>query len=102
MRKILFAVIVSSTCLLIAIPTFASPGRRLATFLNEELFQINSALEATPTSPESNSGAHAWNVRNFYLRLQATVGFALPQFLSVDIVPQVELVFHKKTPAEQP
>lgn len=89
-------------CIIIAFPMAAEtasamPISQLSNYLNQELRQIGTALDNADEQNATDNGA--WSVKNFYLRLQATVGFSLPNFLSVDLVPQVELVFHRRDKA---
>jgi hypothetical protein len=72
-------------------------SRDLADQLARQDDALNGPTGEAALSSEGNGTGldDGWSVRNFYLRLQATIGFSIPEIANLTIVPSVELVFHR-------
>ena len=81
----------------LALTAQATPVQRLRRLVDTEVSRVAEQLDRDDTVTIDGT-AQQWSLRNLYLRLQATIGIQLPLVASLQMVPQIELVWHRKTP----
>lgn len=76
----------------------ASPIWHLKKEVKEEVGRVAHALNSLVEEEQTSVTAADWEVKNIYLRVYGKVGFKLPALVNLDLIPQIEMVWHKKNP----
>ena len=84
------------TTLILAPSGFAAPIPELVNFFEQEVVSLDEAM------PVCKSGeAQAWYLRNFWLRIRGKYGFQIPEFATLQIIPEVEMLWQRDWPEAQ-
>lgn len=68
----------------------------LTSFVETEVMSVNSAVERTSELNKETEVGSRFKFKQFLIRLQAMIGLEVPWTASVQIVPEVELLWEKK------
>ena len=81
--------------LAISVNANADQYKKLTEFVNDNVSQISQAINSTAGDEPMGFGGD-YEFKRFFLRIQAKVGFDLPPFAKLTVVPELELVFQKE------